>query len=461
MTKGQWAVVAVCLLWPSLARAAAAPGPDAFGYTIAATTNFSFLSITTGSTWVLWFDDDAAVTNINLGFTFNFYGSNYTTVSFNVNGLMTFGGASIAYSNVNLTTTSSPDDLPSIAVLWDDWETQSVGADGVYYKTTGTVGSRQFIVQWNKVIPVNGDGTNSVTFEVRLFESSNRILFSYFDAVVDDETTPVASLGVGATVGIRDLSRQTNNRNLQWSYNQGVITNGLNLLFTPPNHAPVINTATISPSAPTTTNTLLAVVTSATDPDGDPISYTYQWQQSANNTTFNNLTGQSASSLTAVWTIAGDYYRVIITPTDGQTNGAPFTTASVFVAVDADGNGINDDWEVTNFGHIGVDATADPDGDGQNNLEEFLAGTDPNNAGSAFRITSIAPEGDSLRVAWMMGSGKTNTLQATTGDVTGGFTNNFADLFTVTNPVGTVTNFLDLGAATNFQSRYYRVRLVP
>lgn len=78
---------------------------------------------------MLWFDDDAAVTNANIGFTFNFSGSNYTTVSFNVTGLMTFDGASIAYSNVNLTATAAADNLPSIAVRWDDWEPQSVGTD--------------------------------------------------------------------------------------------------------------------------------------------------------------------------------------------------------------------------------------------------------------------------------------------------------------------------------------------
>ena len=41
------------------------------------------------------------------------------------------------------------------------------------------------------------------------------------------------------------------------------------------------------------------------------------------------------------------------------------------------------------------------------------------------------------------------------------YTNNFTDIFTVTNTVGTVTNYLDTGATTNFPSRYYRVRLVP
>ena len=39
--------------------------------------------------------------------------------------------------------------------------------------------------------------------------------------------------------------------------------------------------------------------------------------------------------------------------------------------------------------------------------------------------------------------------------------NNFTDIFTVTNTVSTVTNYLDVGAATNFPARYYRVRLLP
>src|SRR6266404_1637742 len=107
MSKGQsTAVLVACLLWPGLGLAATAPGPDAFGYTVGATTNFSFLQITSGSAHVLWFVDDEAVTNASLGFNFSFYGSSYSNVSFNSNGLMTFGGASIAYSNVKLTTTS-------------------------------------------------------------------------------------------------------------------------------------------------------------------------------------------------------------------------------------------------------------------------------------------------------------------------------------------------------------------
>jgi hypothetical protein len=43
----------------------------------------------------------------------------------------------------------------------------------------------------------------------------------------------------------------------------------------------------------------------------------------------------------------------------------------------------------------------------------------------------------------------------------GNFSNNFTTIFTVTNTVGTTTNYLDVGAGTNNPACYYRIRLVP
>jgi len=150
------------------------------------------------------------------------------------------------------------------------------------------------------------------------------------------------------------------------------------------NTPPVITAASISPASPTTTNILTVTGIATNDPDGDSITLAYQWQQSTNNVAFTNLIGQTASTLAAAITVAGDYYRVTLTPNDGHTNGAPFTTASVAVPFDADGNGINDDWEVQYFGHIGINPNADADGTGQNNLFKYVTGLDPTNPASVF-----------------------------------------------------------------------------
>lgn len=84
-------------------------------------------------------------------------------------------------------------------------------------------------------------------------------------------------------------------------------------------------------------------------------------------------------------------------------------------------------------------------------------------APNSFRIVSVAPQGNDVLVTWLMAPGATNALQASNGDVYGNYsTNGFTDIFVVTNNTvaGTMTNYLDVGAAMN-ASRYYRARFAP
>jgi len=145
-------------------------------------------------------------------------------------------------------------------------------------------------------------------------------------------------------------------------------------------------------------------------------------------------------------------------------NGGTLAVGSLVLDpnLDADGDGIANGWEQAyGFDPLNAaDANADRDGDGQTDLQEFLAGTDPTNSASAFRIIAIGREGNDVRVTWMKGAGKTNALERTAG-AAGSFSTNFAVIFTVTNTVGTATNYLDFGAATNVPAFYYRVRLIP
>jgi len=148
------------------------------------------------------------------------------------------------------------------------------------------------------------------------------------------------------------------------------------------------------------------------------------------------------------------------TPTGNNADGdgdwvlvledAPQSTNTLFQA-----------WQLQYFGCTNCPkaaATADPDGDGQDNWAEFLAGTDPTNGASAFRITAVAQEGNDIRVTWTTAGGRTNVVEATSN-----LTNSYSSISSniVISGSGDQTNsYLDVGGAINGPTRFYRVRLV-
>jgi len=109
-------------------------------------------------------------------------------------------------------------------------------------------------------------------------------------------------------------------------------------------------------------------------------------------------------------------------------------------------------------------ATADPDGDGMNNMEEFLAGTNPTNSLSALRIISVVRQSTNMVITWTTAGGTTNAVQATAGAANGSYTTNFADVsgsIVIPGSGDTTASYTDVGGAANTPSRYYRIRLVP
>jgi hypothetical protein len=128
---------------------------------------------------------------------------------------------------------------------------------------------------------------------------------------------------------------------------------------------------------------------------------------------------------------------------------------------DQTGNGIPN-WWLQKYGFSPFDPTvaaADPDGDGMSNLQEYLAGTDPTNSASYFHIISITPEGDDILITWSCGGGRTNVVQAAF-DLGSGYSN-ICDNIILTGTGDSVTNYLDVGAATNSPVLLYRIQLVP
>jgi len=109
-------------------------------------------------------------------------------------------------------------------------------------------------------------------------------------------------------------------------------------------------------------------------------------------------------------------------------------------------------------------ATADPDGDNMSNANEFVAGTDPTDRASVFRIASVARAGNDVCITWSTVTNRSYNVWAAAPASGGSFLNSFGPIPLNPSPIaGTPTNALwrDIGGATNNPSRYYRVSVLP
>ena len=255
-------MLAVLALGPAFASAATR-GPDLGGYTATDATVFSFVDIAGpgGGASILAGTDDGTAA-LTLPFPFTFYGQARTLACVSTNGAMYFINdlAECAgvndFANTDLSSTAPPGDRPTLLPFWTDLTFDAPGADAVSYQTLGLPGARRFVVQWNKAYPQGS--ANPVTFQIVLTEGTDKVVFQYKTVALGPGNP--ASQGAQATIGIRDATGQTNGRQIQWSFNAPVLTDGSALMYiasTPP----VVGTPT-SASITTTGATLGGTVTS-------------------------------------------------------------------------------------------------------------------------------------------------------------------------------------------------------
>ncbi len=217
MKSGGWLLLSAAVLMGMGAPSQASTiGPSA-GYVATDEGPYQFTDISgTGTRILAGADDDFA--SAALGFTFNFFGADYTSVYISSNGLLSFGGSNTDFSNQDLTA-GTVSGAPLIAVMWDDLQFYQTDpdADAVYYQMTGTPGltdegpgDAQFIVQWNLVGGFDYS-PSLATFQAVLSEGSNSILLSYQSLDFGDFRTN----GGSATVGIQGPDGSA----LQWLAN--------------------------------------------------------------------------------------------------------------------------------------------------------------------------------------------------------------------------------------------------
>ena len=86
------------------------------------------------------------------------------------------------------------------------------------------------------------------------------------------------------------------------------------------------------------------------------------------------------------------------------------TGTNNFVTIDSDGDGLPDAWEMQYFGTLAYGANDDPDHDGLSNYQEYIAGTNPNDANSVLRVTDINLATGQVNLTWNSVAGKTYTI---------------------------------------------------
>ena len=91
--------------------------------------------------------------------------------------------------------------------------------------------------------------------------------------------------------------------------------------------------------------------------------------------------------------------------------GPPTTAATLAVLDDSDVNGLSDEWEILHFNRLGVDAKADADADGFNNLIEYAAGTSPVNAADRFRGQIEKDQTGNLSLTWSSKPGRSYVIE--------------------------------------------------
>jgi PKD domain/PKD-like domain/Secretion system C-terminal sorting domain len=135
-------------------------------YNVSNSGTFNFVTTGFSAPTVLGKDQETGL--IGVGFTFNFFGTNYTNVRLGSNGVLGVGSDTPVTdpNNASYSNATDPDNL--IAAAWDDM----IGGTTVRTQTIGTAPMRKFIADFDMK---RSGGAYTVKTQIHIYESTNII----------------------------------------------------------------------------------------------------------------------------------------------------------------------------------------------------------------------------------------------------------------------------------------------
>jgi GEVED domain/Fibronectin type III domain len=193
------------------------------------------LNAMTGSTQLVGSGQDDGVSGVtNIGFTFNYAGTNYTQFSANSNGLLRLGGTVVTSQWTN-TAANGNTASPAIMAYWDDLATGAAAGGGkVHYISTGTAPNRSLIVEWFVTVPRVTTGNANARIQCKLDETTNVITFTYGAVAANGTGYSIGLITATAVYNSVTTSSNTNSNSAFMTANTGAIASGRTYTFTPP-----------------------------------------------------------------------------------------------------------------------------------------------------------------------------------------------------------------------------------
>jgi hypothetical protein len=178
--------------------------------------------ITPTSTAGLYPLDDSGWGSVPIGFTYNFFGTNYTSLNVGTNGVVQFGAYN-ANALADFTYTSLPnatEPLNIIALAANDNNLSVTGASSsIQYWTEGIAPTRVFVLYYNQAVQY-ATGPGFTTGQIKLFETTGNVE-THITTSTSTNNKVVGLQNFDASIGAMPFSSTNTITNQAWRFIPG------------------------------------------------------------------------------------------------------------------------------------------------------------------------------------------------------------------------------------------------